>query len=123
MSAVAGERAEREAFYRRYLQRCNEHRFDDLGGFVAGDVEVNGARMGLRGYADGLAGVVAACPDYHWDLRHLLVDGDWLGAHLVGTGTTATGRRVHMPEFAMYRLAGDRIAEVWGDLDRTRLAG
>ena len=28
------DRAELEAFYRRYLQRCNEHRFGELGEFV-----------------------------------------------------------------------------------------
>lgn len=68
------EHAELEAFYRRYLQRCNEHRFDELGEFVERNVEVNGERLGLRGYADGLAAVVEAFPDYHWDLKHLLVE-------------------------------------------------
>ncbi len=114
------ERAELEAFYRRYLQRCNEHRFGELGEFVGENVEVNGASQGLRGYAEELGAVVEALPDYHWDLRHLLVDGSWLSAHLAGTGTTAAGRSVSMPEFAMYRVAGGRIIEAWGDLDRTR---
>ena len=63
------ERAELEAFYRRYLQRCNEHRFDELGEFVDENVEVNGTGQGLRGYAEGLGAVVEALPDYHWDLR------------------------------------------------------
>jgi len=111
-----------EAFYRRYLQRCNAHHFDELGEFVDRDVEVNGARLGLRRYAEGLAAVVEALPDYHWDLRHLLVDGRWLGAHLVDTGTTPAGRSVSTQEFAVYRVADSRIVEVWGDLDRTRLA-
>jgi predicted ester cyclase len=56
------ERAELEALYRRYLQRCNEHRFDELGEFVDEDVEVNGAGQGLRGYAEGLGAVVEAWP-------------------------------------------------------------
>jgi predicted ester cyclase len=116
------ERAELEAFYRRYLQRCNEHRCDELGGFVDENVEINGAGEGLKGYAEGLRAVVEASPDYHWDLRHLLVDGCWLSAHLVDTGTTRAGRYISMHEFAMYRVAGGRIVEVWGDLDRTRLA-
>jgi predicted ester cyclase len=84
--------AELEAFYRRYLQRCNEHRFDELGEFVDENVEVNG-----------------------------LVDGCWLSAHLVDTGTTPTGRSIDIQEFAIYRVAGGRIIEVWGDLDRIRL--
>jgi predicted ester cyclase len=116
------DRAELEALYRRYLQRCNEHRFGELGEFVAEDVEVNGESQGLRAYAEGLTAVVALIADYQWDLQHLLVDGCWLSAHLVGTGTTPAGRPVSMPEFAIYQVTGDRIAEVWGDLDRTRLA-
>ena len=115
------ERAELEAFYRRYLRRCNEHRFDELGEFVDEDVEVNGAGQGLQAYSAGLAAFADAVPDFHWDLRHLLVDGSWLSAHLVDTGTTPAGRPVSVQEFAIYRVAGGRIVEVWGDLDRTRL--
>lgn len=117
-----GERAEVEAFYRSYLQRCNEHRFGDLGAFVDENVEVNGAPQGLRGYAEGLRAVVDILPDCHWELRHLLVDGGWLSAHLDDTGTTRAGRSISFQEFAIYRMAGGRIVEVWGDLDRTRLA-
>lgn len=115
------ERTELEKLYRRYLQRCNEHRFGELGEFVHRDVEVNGAALGLRAYGEGLAGVIQTVPDYHWDLRHLLIDGCWLSAHLTGTGATPGGRPVSMPEFAIYRVTAGRIAEVWGDLDRTRL--
>jgi predicted ester cyclase len=116
------ERAHLEGFYRRYLQRCNEHRFDELGEFVAEDVEVDGAGAGLRGYAEGLAAVVELVPDFHWDLQHLLVDGCWLAAHLLDTGTTPGGRVVSRPEFAVYRVAGGRIVQAWGDLDRDRWA-
>jgi predicted ester cyclase len=121
--AMEYERAELEAFYLRYLQRCNEHRFDQLSEFVAENVEVNGSHQGLRGYAEGLGAVVEALPDYHWELRRLLVDGCWLSAHLLDKGTTADGRPVSMQEFAMYRVVDGRIAQVWGDLDRTRLTG
>ena len=80
-----------ETFYRRYLERCNEHRFDELGDFVDPEVEVNGAPAGLDQYAAGLRSVIEAFPDYHWDLQHLLVDGDWLSAHLIDTGTHTGG--------------------------------
>jgi hypothetical protein len=49
------ERGELEEFYRRYLLRCNEHRFEELGEFVDEDVEVNGAPHDVRRYAAGLA--------------------------------------------------------------------
>ncbi|TCO34581.1 putative ester cyclase [Kribbella steppae] len=114
-----------EAFYRRYLTRCNEHRFDDLGEFVDADVRVNGVPTGLDQYAAGMRAVVDAFPDYHWDLQHLLVDGDWLSAHLIDTGThtgtfldvPATGRTVSAEEFAIYRFSDGKIVDSWGNLD------
>ena len=117
-------------FYERYIARCNEHRFAELGEFVAPDVRVNGAPMGFDGYAAGLESVVNAFPDYHWDLQHLLVDGDWLSAHLIDTGThtgpfldvPATGRVITAPEFSLYRLQDGKIADCWGDLDSSVLA-
>ena len=58
-------------FYRRYLERCNDHRFDELGSFVAPDVRVNDVLTGVEGYAAGLAGVVAVA-----DGRIVAVWGD-----------------------------------------------
>ncbi|MFB9238771.1 ester cyclase [Plantactinospora siamensis] len=115
------DRVELKAFYRRYLQRCNEHRFDELAEFVAEDVEVNGRPHGLRAYGAGLGDVVEALPDFHWDLRHLLIDGSWLSAHLTDTATSPTGRSVTIREFALYRIVDGRIAQCWGDLERSRL--
>jgi predicted ester cyclase len=110
------DRATAEAFYRRYLDRCNEHRFTELTEFVADPVQVNGAPQTVHQYGEGLAAVVRAVPDFHWTLEHLLVDGDWLSAHLTNTGTS-----VDQQEFALYHLADGRISEVWGTLDRDRL--
>ena len=110
------------AFYRRYIACCNEHRFEELGQFVAHDVVINGTDGGLDAYTEGLRDVVRAFPDYHWDLRHLLVDPPWIAAHLTDTGTqrapflgvAATGRSVSTEEFAIYRIDAAQIAEVWG---------
>ena len=52
---------------------------------------------------------------------HLLIDGCWLSAYLTDTGTAAGNRPVNLQEFAVYRLVGGRIVEVWGDLDPNRL--
>ena len=114
-------RAELESLYRRYLSRCNEHRFDDLGEFVQEIVQVNGAEQSRQAYGAGLAEVVDAIPDFHWDLRQLLVDGCWLSAHLIDTGTTPAGRPVELQELALYRVVDGRIAQVWGDLELGRL--
>ncbi len=110
------------SFYRRYNALCNEHRFGDLAEFVARDVVINGSERGLDAYAGGLRPVAEAFPDYHWELRHLVVDPPWIAAHLADTGThrgefrgvAATGRSVRIAEFAFYRVDAGRIAEVWG---------
>jgi predicted ester cyclase len=113
------------AFYTRYLMRCNEHRFDELGEFVADDV--NGPKEGLSHYIRGLQAVTEAFADYHWDLQQLLVDNQWLAARLYGTGThtgtfrgvVATGRRIRTQELVIYRIADSKIVECWGDLGST----
>jgi predicted ester cyclase len=121
MTDSTAHRAQMGDFYRRYLQRCNSHRFGELGEFVAADVQVNGEPQGLSGYAAGLDVVISAFPDYHWDLRRLLIDGSWLAAQLADTGThlgaflgvPATGRTVKTDELAFYRISGGKITEVW----------
>ncbi len=124
-----GEQAEDlAAVYRRYNAVCNDHRFDLLAEFVREDVVVNGGTRGLRSYVDGLQAVVQAFPDYRWDLRHLVVQGDWVAAHLADSGThrgtflgvAPTGRAVSTQEFAFYRFAAGRIAEVWVTADDLR---
>ena len=118
-------------WYRRYNELCNDHRFDALGSFVAPDVVVNGETQGLDGYVAGLRSVVEAFPDYRWDLRHLLVEGSWIAAHFVDTGThrgtfrgvRATGRAVTTQEFAMYRVEDGLIVEVWVTADNAALTG
>ena len=72
---------------RRYNACCNEHRFDDLAQFVASDVVINGTDRGLDLYGEWLRAVVGAFPDYHWELRHTVVDPPWVAAHLTDTGT------------------------------------
>src|SRR5918997_1140351 len=71
----------------RDSERCNDHRFDSLGDFVAEDVEVNGETQGLPAYVAGLKAVVRAFPDYRWNLRHLVADRPWISAHFLDTGT------------------------------------
>jgi predicted ester cyclase len=123
------QKTELVAFYRRYNQRCNEHRFPELGEFVADDVVVNGEPDGLSGYISGLQAVVEAFPDYRWDLQHLLVDPPWISAHFHDSGThrgaftgiAPTGRPVTTQEFALYRVDAGKIVEAWVTADDLRL--
>jgi steroid delta-isomerase-like uncharacterized protein len=110
------------AFYRRYNEFCNAHRFEDIGEFVARDVAIDGTERGADEYAEELRAVVRAFPDFSWELRRVVVDAPWIAVQLADTGThreefrgiPATGRSVALPEFAFYRVEAGKIAEVWG---------
>lgn len=112
------------ALYERYLARCNEHRFEELGEFVSEHVSGSGPVDGLAAYTNGVKAVGAAFPDYHWDLQQRLVDGDTIAARLVGRGThtapfsgiAPTGRRIQVQELVVYRIADGKIVNCWGDL-------
>ena len=62
-----------------------------------------------------------AFPDWHWEARNLVVDGDYIAVHFTVTGThrgafqgiEATGRRVSISEFTLYRVEDGKFAEVW----------
>lgn len=63
--------------------------------------------------------------DWRWKVLEVLVDGDLVTARYTDTGTHTgqfqgiepTGRRVEALEFAVYRMVGDRIGEMWSSLD------
>jgi predicted ester cyclase len=73
--------------------------------------------------------VIHGFPDYRWEVRTLLVDGDRIAARLDDTGThlgpyrgiPPTGRAVRTHELAVYRVADGRIAEVSGSAFHLRL--
>ena len=118
------ERAHVVALYERYLTRCNEHRFDQLGEFVSEQVSGSEPVDGLAGYIDGVKAVCTAFPDYHWELQELVVEDDTIAARLIGQGThtgpfsgiAPTGRRIITQELVIYRIADGKIVQCWGDL-------
>jgi predicted ester cyclase len=117
------ERADLVALYQRYLERCNEHRFDLLGEFVSGQVGGSGTVDGLAAYIGRLDTVSTGFPDYRWELQDVVVEGDTIAARLIGRGThtgpfcgiAATGRRISIQELVIYRFAEEKIVQCWGD--------
>jgi predicted ester cyclase len=65
--------------------------------------------------------LISAFPDWHWEIRHIVVDGENIAVHFTVTGThrgpfqgiEATGRRVTVSEFTLYRVEDGKFAEVW----------
>ncbi|WP_328475021.1 ester cyclase [Actinoplanes sp. NBC_00393] len=115
--------------YRSYLAACNERAWDTIAEFLHPSVLVNGIPRTREQYVDDIRKTIAVFPDYAWQLRHVVQQPPWLAVHLHATGTRhqdflgAPGdlSPVETDEFAMYRIADGRIAELWGTADNARL--
>ncbi|OBG69695.1 hypothetical protein A5680_24180 [Mycobacterium sp. E2989] len=107
--------------YLSYLDACNSHDFERMTTFYAPTIKVNDAPMEPTAVAAQFAPLVSAFPDWHWELRHLAIDGNLIALHFSVTGThrdtfqgiPATGRRVAISEFTIYRVEDGKFAEVW----------
>jgi len=68
----------------------------------------------------------AAFPDFTEHVEDVIVEGDHVGTRFTASGThlgpyrglAPTGRRMQMVEMAFFRIAGNRIVEKWGLMDR-----
>jgi predicted ester cyclase len=115
--------------YKAYLAACNSRAWETIAGFVHSSVLVNGSQRTREQYVDDIRKTVAVFPDYVWEIRHVVAQAPWLAVHLHDTGTRhqpflgAPGdlSPVETDEFAMYRFADGRIAELWGTADNARL--
>lgn len=69
-----------------------------------------------------MAGVSRAFPDFRFDVQHLIAEGDLVAAHYTFSGTQddlfldvvpSQGKRFSTRGMSLYRIEGDRIAEIW----------
>jgi predicted ester cyclase len=92
-----------------------------MASFYTSTIKVNDVPMDPGAVTAQFAPLVAAFPDWHWEIRHIVVDGDYIALHFTVTGThrgafrgiEATRRRVTISEFTLYRLEDGKFAEVW----------
>ncbi|HVR00101.1 MAG TPA: ester cyclase [Mycobacterium sp.] len=117
------------SLYLSYLKYCNDHDFDSMASFYTPTIKVNDAPMEPAAVTAQFAPLISAFPDWHWEMRHIVVDDDNIVVHFKVTGThlgtfqgiEATGRRVSVSEFTLYHLESGKFAEVWDLLDMTAL--
>ena len=117
------------SLYLSYLKYCNDHDFDSMALFYTPTIKVNDAPMEPAAVTAQFAPLISAFPDWHWEMRHIVVDDDNIVVHFKVTGThlgtfqgiEATGRRVSISEFTLYHLESGKFAEVWDLLDMTAL--
>lgn len=117
------------SLYKSYLEYCNQHDFDSMASFYTPTININGVPMDPASVTAQFAPVIAAFPDWHWEMRHIVVDDENIVVHFQVTGThrgtfqgiEATGRRVSISEFTLYRVEDGKFAEVWDLVDMAAL--
>jgi steroid delta-isomerase-like uncharacterized protein len=118
-----------QSLYLSYLTYCNAHDFDSMAAFYTPTINVNDAPMDPDAVTAQFAPLISGFPDWHWDMRHIVVDDHDIAVHFTVTGThggtfqgiEATGRRVAVSEFTLYRVEDGKFAEVWDLLDMDAL--
>ncbi|XKK38637.1 ester cyclase [Nocardiopsis sp. ARC36] len=122
-------------FYRRYVGELNAHKFDGMDEFIHDEVVLNGV-PGTRDTVIALQKAdIEAVPDFHWEVREFLVDGDRAAVRAINTGTPVrewlgaapTGASFEIVEYAIYEIRDGRFAQMTAlhdasDLER-QLAG
>jgi aspartyl-tRNA synthetase len=115
------QREKHRSLYLSYLKCCNEHDVERMASFYTSTIKVNDVPMDPAAVAAQFPPLFSAFPDLHWEIRNLVVDGDYIALHFTVTGThrgafqgiEATSRRVTTSEFTIYRLEDDKFADVW----------
>lgn len=123
------QRERNRVLYAAYLEACNDHDFTRMQGFYRPVLVVNDVPMAATDVTAQFAPVVAAFPDWRWEVRHLVVDDDYLSLHFQVTGThrgtfqgiEPTGRTVAVSQFTLYQVQGDKFTHVWDLADMGEL--
>jgi steroid delta-isomerase-like uncharacterized protein len=117
---------------RRYLHAFNEQDWEALSDLLAEDAVEHGVHSELRGHDDIVAFLESyfeTFPDLSGSTDEMIEDDDTVAVRYTVSGTHSdtfedvepTGHRVEWTGMAMYRIADDRIAEVWLEEDRLAL--
>lgn len=126
--AVAQHDAYR-SLYQSYLDYCNKHDFESMTSFYTPTIKVNGVPMDPASVTAQFEPLIAGFPDWHWEMRHIVVDDENIVVHFNVTGThhgtfagiEATGRQIAVAEFTLYRLEEGKFAEVFDLVDMDAL--
>lgn len=118
--------------YARYTEEVwNSHNPDALAKYFASDARVHSmtpgsiAGIGLDYLKERAQSLLNAFPDIHFVIEDVVEQGDILAARvtLEGTqradfaGVPATGKRMKVYDFAMYRIVEGKITDVWSLID------
>lgn len=117
--------ANKQLVRRLYEEYLNAGLLDRLGEVVAADFQGPAGR-GPEGFAASIAGLRAAFPDLRYTLEDVVGDGDRVSVRFTVRGThhnafrsfAATGNPIVSTGFALFRVAGGKLAQAWIETDR-----
>jgi steroid delta-isomerase-like uncharacterized protein len=110
---------------RQWVEAWNAHDPQAVGALTAPDFVRHDASspelVGPEAEMQFVAAAIAAFPDLHFAVNHVVADGDLVADHLTGTGThqgefvgiPPTGRAVRFETMETYRIADAQVAEQW----------
>ncbi len=115
--------------YRAYIACLNGQNWEDLGTFVATDVQHNGRSFGLAGYRDMLINDFEQIPDLFFRIGILTCEPPFVAARLEfncspkGTflGLPVNGRQVSFAENVFYQFVEGQIVSVWSIIDKSSI--
>jgi predicted ester cyclase len=116
----------RRAQYQSYIDFCNAHDFEAMEKFYTSPtININDEPWTPTQVTGQFKPLVEGFPDWHWDIRHLTIDGDYLALHFKVSGThkgtfqgiAPTGRRVTTTQYTLYHLVDGLYADVWDMTD------
>ncbi|EHK19547.1 uncharacterized protein TRIVIDRAFT_224772 [Trichoderma virens Gv29-8] len=114
------------ALYDTYLQHCNSHNFEAMESFYTSPLNVNDEPWDPKTVTAQFKPLVTAFPDWHWEVKHLTIEGDYLALHFKITGThqgsfqgiEATDRQITTSQFTLYHVVdGNKFSDVWDLVD------
>lgn len=112
--------------YRAYIACLNGQRWDELGTYVASDVQHNGRSLGLSDYRDMLINDFEQIPDLFFKIGILTCEPPFVAARLefdcspkgAFLGLPVKGRRISFAENVFYQFRDGQIASVRSIIDK-----
>ncbi|KAF4345213.1 aspartyl-tRNA synthetase [Fusarium beomiforme] len=113
------------ALSQKYLEHCNAHDFEAMRSFYTSPIVINDKPITPEEVTASFQPMIDAFPDWHWDVKNLTVQGDYLSFLFKVTGThkgdfrgyKATGRKIETKQFTLYHVVDGKFAEVWDLVD------
>ncbi|RKN12412.1 ester cyclase [Streptomyces radicis] len=108
------------SWYLRFAETLNNHELGGMDEFINDEVLLDGAPGTRDDVVVALQGIFDAVPDFHWELKEVLIDGDRIAVRTINTGTPvkewlgvpATGKSFEINELVIYTVGDGRFVKM-----------